>query len=119
MPTVLELTGAEYPESTGNGPVVPMRGRSMMPLLDGSSGTLYQPDEFVGGEMNGDKWMRQGNFKAAMISPPYGDGNWRLYNVAEDPGETRDLAPEMPDLLGTLKLAWNDYADEVGVIPAE
>ncbi|MEQ8784441.1 MAG: arylsulfatase [Roseibium album] len=119
LPTVIDLTGSDYPESMDGRSILPMRGRSMMPLIDGSSETLYKPDEFIGGEMNGDKWMRQGSFKATLVNPPYGDGNWHLYNVVEDPGETLDLAAEMPDQLTVLKSAWNDYADEVGVVPAQ
>ena len=30
-------------------------------------------------------------------------GEWQLYNVAEDPGETRDLANEKPELLKELR----------------
>ena len=49
----------------------------------------------------------------------YGDGTWRLFNVAEDPGETRDLSIEMPELLQDLRAAWDRYADDVGVVPAK
>ena len=35
------------------------------------------------------------------------------------PGETRDLSGEKPELLKELQEAWNHYAEEVGVIPAE
>ncbi|EEE46611.2 arylsulfatase [Roseibium alexandrii] len=119
LPTLLDLTGVEYPDSIDGRPILPLRGRTMKPLLNGSSKVLYQPDEFVGGEMNGDKWMRQGGYKAMLVTPPYGDGVWRLYNVVEDPGETRDLAVEMPDLLEKLRVAWDDYAEEVGVVAAE
>ncbi len=119
LPTVLELTGAEYPTVMDGRQIEQPRGRSMMPLIAGGATELYGPEEMVGGEMNGDKWMRQGSYKAAMVSKPYGDGNWHLFNVDEDPGETRDLAAEMPDLLESLKLAWDQYSADVGVIPAE
>ncbi|WP_108861358.1 arylsulfatase [Ruegeria sp. Alg231-54] len=119
LPTVLEMTGADYPATLDGRAIEPMRGRSMMPLISGRSKELYSSEEMIGGEMNGDKWMRQGVFKAAMVAPPYGDGTWQLYNVDADPGETRDLAAEMPELLEDLKSGWDLYAMEVGVISAE
>lgn len=119
LPTVLEMTGAEYPATIDGRALIQPRGRSMMPLIAGEADALYAPDEMIGGEMNGDKWMRQGAFKASLVSRPYGDGEWRLYNVVEDPGETRDLAAELPELLARLQSAWDAYAEEVGVIPAE
>jgi arylsulfatase len=58
----------------------------MKGLLDGSSNAIYADDEFIGGEMGGGKWMRQGDFKAALVPKPYGTGVWQLFNMAEDPG---------------------------------
>ena len=91
----------------------------MMPLIGGNVEELYSPEEMIGGEMNGDKWMRQGSFKAVLVSKPYGDGNWHLYDVENDPGETKDLAAKMPEKLDTLKSAWAEYSVDVGIIAAE
>ena len=33
-----------------------------------------------------------------------------------DPGETNDLSDEQPELLEELKEAWEEYADDVGVV---
>ena len=73
-------------------------------------------DEFVGGEMQNGKWMRQGDFKAVSVAPPYGTGTWHLYNLADDPGETHDLANDEPKTLKKLQTAWDRYAKEVGVV---
>ena len=88
----------------------------MVGLLDGSKEAIYGPNEFVGGEMSGGKWMRQGNLKAVMLPEPYGTGEWRLHDLSKDPGEARDLSKEMPDKLKSLIAAWDRYAEEVGVI---
>ncbi len=70
--------------------------------------------------MQNGKWVRQGDFKAASVAPPYGDGTWRLYNLAVDPGETRaHLAREQPETLRKLQEAWDRYADDVGVVLTE
>ncbi|UCE64867.1 MAG: arylsulfatase [Nitrospirota bacterium] len=116
MPTILEFAGIPYPEKHQGRQVEPMRGRSLKGLLSGSSVMVYDEHDFIGGEMQNGKWMRQGAFKAVSVAPPYGKGNWQLYNLADDPGETRDLATEQADKLKQLQAAWDQYAKEVGVI---
>ncbi len=66
--------------------------------------------------MGNGKWMRQGNYKAVSVAKPYGSGKWHLYDVAADPGETRDLSKEKPALLKELRGAWDQYAKDVGVV---
>lgn len=114
MPTLLEVTSAAYPEDK-----LQPRGHSMTPVLSGKATQVYADDEYIGGELGGGKWMRKGDHKAVMVPAPYGDGEWRLYDIATDPGETRDLSADLSDLLSELKMAWNAYATEVGVVPAE
>jgi len=119
MPTMLELAGLDYPANFKGRAVEPMRGRSMAGLLNGSQKTIYGADDFVGGEMGGGKWMRQGAYKAIMVPKPYGTGEWKLFDVVKDPGEAKDLAAAMPDKLEILKATWDRYAREVGVILPE
>ena len=119
MPTILDMTGIQHPAETGNKKVLPMRGRSMAPVLSGASKEVYSSDDFVGGEMQNGKWMRQGDYKAVSVAAPYGDGVWRLYDMSSDPGETKDLSDSKPEMLQRLKAAWQAYADDVGVILTE
>jgi len=119
MPTLLELAGVDHPANYRGRRIEPMRGRSMVGLLDGTKEAIYGSSEFVGGEMGGGKWMRQGDFKAVMVPQPYGTGVWHLFDVVEDPGEANDLSNTMPDKLKTLQAAWGRYAKEVGVVPPE
>lgn len=119
MPTLLELAGVAYPSRFEGREIEPMSGRSMKGLLDGRASSIYGADEFVGGEMGGGKWMRQGDLKAVFVPKPYGTGEWSLHNVVKDPGEARDLSDEMPKKLDELIAAWDAYSKEVGVIPAE
>jgi arylsulfatase len=116
MPTVLELAELDHPARFQGREVEPMRGRSMLGLLDGSVEAIYTSTEFVGGEMGGGKWMRQGSFKASMIPKPYGNGAWALFDLSKDPGETKDLSKRMPDRLDALVAAWDEYASDVGVV---
>ena len=42
-------------------------------------------------------------YKAVSIAPPYGNGDWQLYNVVDDPGETLDIAKAQPEVLKNYK----------------
>lgn len=116
MPTILDYTGVNHPQEYKGAKVEPMRGKSLKAVLNGSAQTVYQQNEFIGGEMQNGKWMRQGNLKAVSVAAPYGSGTWHLYDVVKDPGETNDLAAAQPDKLKELQVAWDKYAKEVGVV---
>ena len=116
MPTVLDLAEVAHPKQYQGRQVVRMRGKSLNGVLSGTTPTIYSDEDFVGGEIVNGKWMRQGKYKAVSIAPPYGKGDWQLYNVVDDPGETTDLAKAQLEILKILQTAWDNYAKEVGVV---
>ena len=117
MPTILEMVGIEHPGEFRGRKVEPMRGRSLEGLLTGTKKAVYNDTEFICGEMGGrGMWARQGNYKAVKVEAPYGSGTWKLFNLKDDPGETRNLAGKQPQKLKELQAAWDRYAKEVGVI---
>ena len=116
MPTILEFAGIRHPEEYRGRQVERMHGRSLKGVLTGSTKAVYDANDLVGGEMQNGKWMRQGDFKAVSVAQPYGSGNWQLYNLVDDPGETHDLAKEHPEILKKLQAAWDRYAKGVGVV---
>lgn len=116
MPTILDVAGIDHPEQFKGRKVEALRGRSLKDVLTGEVDAAYESDTFIGGEMGNGMWMRQGDFKAVSVAPPYGSGEWHLYNVADDPGETQDLAETHSELLDKLKAEWSVYADDVGVV---
>jgi arylsulfatase len=119
VPTILEFTGISHPPQFNGRRIEPIRGRTLTGVLAGSTKAVYDHKDLIGGEMQNGKWMRQGDYKAISAAPPYGSGIWQLYNLAEDPGETRDLSQEQPEILQKLKTAWDRYAKEVGVVPSK
>ncbi|MGI9533036.1 arylsulfatase [Lutimonas sp.] len=116
MPTLLEMAGVEHPDTYKGNKVLDMRGKSFSKILSGEEKTLYTKSEYIAGEMQNGKWIRQGNFKAVFIPKPYGPQEWKLYDLSVDPGETTDLSEQEPDLLKELIVEWEKYADEVGVV---
>lgn len=119
MPTVLEMAGLEHPKEFRDRQVEPMHGRSLRPLLSGSSDRVYGPEELIAGEMLGGKWIRQGDYKAVSVAQPYGPAKWQLFDMSVDPGETTDLSDAKEEKLNQLRAAWEAYAEEVNVVPGE
>lgn len=119
MPTILDIADIKHPEQYNGNKVERMRGKSLKGILFNNSFKTYEEDAFVGGEMLNGKWMRQGHYKSVSVAAPYGIGDWHLYNVKDDPGETKNLANEQPQILKKLQKQWEEYADEVGVILTE
>jgi arylsulfatase/uncharacterized sulfatase len=111
-PTLLDWIGAPPAPETSR----PIRGRSLMPLLTGAADAVYAPDEPRAIEVSGNAALYLGDYKITRSIPPVGDGQWRLFNMVEDPGETRDLSAEAPDALQELLVAYDQYAEEMGVL---
>lgn len=115
MPTFLELAGAELPTSPYKGrEIFEVQGESMLPGLAG----VETKDRVVGWELFGRAALRKGDWKIRKLEPPYGSGGWELYNLAEDPTETRDLAQTKPAKLAELLASWDDYLATNGVFTA-
>ncbi len=115
MPTFLEVAGGRYPETYNGRAIVPLQGRSLMPLLGGEADEAFA-DRELGWEAYGMDAYRRGDWKAIRLPEPYGNGQWQLYNLAHDPGEVNDLATQNQDLVIELSQAWERYAEANGVI---
>ncbi len=127
-PTVYEAAGAPYGKERNGAAVTPLAGVSLMPAIRGA-GPL-PGDRFLFWERQGNEAVRRGDWKLVRgYSEGKADGDvdglgartgrWELFNLAEDPGETRDLAGEHPEMVAEMRSAWEGWAREVGVIPRE
>jgi len=96
-PTILSLAGVEKPGLRYAGrPVEAMTGKDLTPLLIGEIDRIRAKHETVGYELTGHAALFQGDYKIVANQAPLGDGEWRLFNIVSDPGETRDLRSTMP-----------------------
>jgi arylsulfatase A-like enzyme len=117
-PTVLDLAGVAPPKARyGGRPVEAMTGRSLVPLLRGEAERVYAPDDHIGYELGGNAALFQGDYKLVLNVPPVGDNEWHLYDIVNDPGETRDLRDEMPDRFKQMQALYATYAQDNGVLP--
>jgi len=115
MPTFLSVAGAEYPGVYNGETMVPLQGESLIPLLAEESPGKTEARE-VGWSAYGMDAYRKGDWKVLRLPKPYGNGDWQLYNLANDPGELHDLSAEFPEQTQSLATAWETYADYNGVI---
>ena len=51
-----------------------------------------------------------------MPAPPGGNGDWELFNLKSDPGETKDLAKDQPEKLNEMLEAWNSWMEDTNVV---
>ncbi len=113
-PTLLELAGAAYPERFNGREVARLQGASLLPLLNGKQGVVHERFE-QGWELFGQKAYRQGDWKIVYSVPPFGPGDWQLFNLKVDRAEQNNLAAQHPEKLSELKTAYAVYVHRNGV----
>ena len=118
-PTLLDIAGATYPAPNEDGIPVPQRGASMVSLLTGKADSIRGADDYLAWEFFDWRAVRMGSWKATWIAEPFGAGDWQLFDIAKDPGESHDLADEYPEVTQDLANKWDSYADDVGVVERE
>ncbi|WP_201574691.1 arylsulfatase [Psychrobacter sp. H8-1] len=120
-PTILDIAGVAKTTPKGK---ASLDGETLMPALTqpqlGAQGP-YEPKVL---EMNGAKMVRFGDFKALANTHRFAGldddavptQQWQLYNLAQDPGETTNIAEQYPKILDSMIANYNDYAKKVGVV---
>ncbi|CAK7199497.1 hypothetical protein SEUCBS139899_002177 [Sporothrix eucalyptigena] len=108
-----------------------IRGTSWVPYLTSAGKSaaddlwaIHSPTEPIGWELFSRGALRKGDWKIVHFDKKYGgagtsDEGWELFNMVEDPGETRDRAAEEPEKLQELLGHWDDYVVECGIVWGE
>jgi len=113
VPTIAELAHVSEPLPKG------VEGGSLVPVLtNAGNGTVKRPrEEFVVHFPHYDKdaigpasAILLGDYKLVRV---YETGALRLFNIAKDPGERRDLAKEIPDKVAELNRRLDEYLKSV------
>ncbi|HEY0974383.1 MAG TPA: arylsulfatase [Solimonas sp.] len=112
-PTLLDIAGVapKIPEG-----MHPMTGRSLLPAIHAPGTPVWQDDEAVGIETAGNAALFMGHHKLVRNLPPFGDRQWRLFDLSTDPGETQDLAAAMPERFEQMRREYDAWAQRVGVL---
>lgn len=115
-PTFAEFAGIAAPGSRYRGrDVFPWSGTSLKALFEGTVVRAHPEDAIFADEVDFEYYLRQGEWKALWMKPPYGSDALKLYNLRTDRGETTDLAAENPDVVETMTRLYEKYVQHVGV----
>lgn len=118
MPTVMDLAGIQESEFNSNNPdLLPIRGKSFAALLDNPSQAIHSAEEPIALDHAGLSWLHQGDWKITRGAA--NDDNWQLFNIKDDPSETRELSTEHPELLAELVAVYDDHAQATGILRRE
>lgn len=116
LPTLADLAGVPVHAGVWRGrPVERVTGRSLVPVLTGQAADVHG-DAPLGYELSGNAALFRGDYKLVRNLAPTGDGQWRLYDIKADPGETRDLTAAMPGRFATMMADYRTYAKANGVL---
>jgi arylsulfatase A-like enzyme len=116
MPTILDVAGVEFTQEISGRSVVAMQGSSVADFISGNAETPYSGAGQVGYELFGMKAFFDGVWKILWMPPPFGTGDWQLYNLSNDPGELVDLSDQHPERLVKMIAQWEQYKQENGVL---
>ena len=115
-PTFLEIAGAEYPD---DGSVQPMLGESLNPFLAGKSESVHDDDYVTALFHEGRAFLRQGSWKLASLEPPFDESGFELFDLANDPGETNNLAVAEPEKFTEMIALWRVERRKLGIVLPE
>ena len=117
VPTLLDLAKVQHPGTSYKGQTIyPLTGHSLLPVISGTAKRVRGPDEVLGYELSGNKALFKGDYKLLSNLAPVGDGQWHLYNIVKDPGETQDLQQALPELFQTLQADYAKWSKANGVL---
>ena len=118
MPTLLEAAGvAQHGGNYRGAEVEAIVGSSLVPVLRGTAQRTHAPGKAIGYELSGNAALFKDNYKLIRNLKPAGDGEWHLYDIVADPGETRDLRSGQPAKFQELQADYTAYAKANGVLP--
>jgi arylsulfatase A-like enzyme len=118
VPTLLDLVQVAHPGGgdRGQGFEAPT-GRSLLPVLANPTLRVRSAGEPLGYELAGNKALFKGDLKLVLNNPPISDGQWRLYDLRVDPGETKDLQHALPQQFAAMQADYAAWARAQGVLP--
>ncbi|MFN8036866.1 MAG: arylsulfatase [Acidimicrobiia bacterium] len=120
LPTLLDLIGIEASGERNGAPCKPMLGTSFVPTLRDASAPSGHTEQLY--EMIGHRGYYRDGWEVVTLHQPltdFGDHEWELYRLTDDPSELRNLADRHPEKVRELADAWERAAWENQVYPLD
>ena len=108
--TCLNVAGVAYPSEFNGRSVLPMEGKSLLPVLKGGQRDGHKTLCWATG---GSRAIRAGQWKLVAGK----NGPWELFDLATDRAESQNLAEKSPDIVKDLTAKWQQWADRCGAQP--
>ena len=113
MATSMELAKADYPASYKGNTILPMEGKSLVPILKSGK---RKGHEFIGFEHFNEKALMSND--GWKIIQPGNKAKWELYNLNTDRSEQHNLAEKYPDKVATMVKQYESWAKRSMVLPS-
>lgn len=111
-PTFADYAGVDLPADDN------LLGASAKPLLEGTS-EIISGDE-LGWEHFGQRAYRAADWKLVFMPESVGGtGEYALYNLDADPGETNNVIEDYPQVADELAEKWEQYAEANGIVTVD
>lgn len=110
MATCVDASGAQYPVTHKDQPIIPMEGRSLLPVF--ASKPIQR--EALYWEHEGNAAIRIGDSKLVRLGYK---GAWELYDLKADRTEQNNLAQSQSEKAHSMAAAWDAWAERAHVKP--
>lgn len=118
LPTILDLVGAEAPKTRDGKPVEDFNGVSISDTIWDPNATSPHPEQYY--ELEGHRGYYRDGWEVLTLhyrGAEYGDHEWQLFNIKDDPTQIDNLADRYPERVAELAAAWEQAAWENRVFP--
>lgn len=112
MATCCEVAGASYPSEFAGRQIRPLRGQSLVPVLNGRSRLGH---EALYWEHLRHAAIRTGRWK--LVSRDDERLRWELYDLDADRTELVDVSSFAPNRVSDMRAQWQAWAEETNVLP--
>ena len=117
-PTILSLVDVENHQGYWqNREVEPIIGKDFSAFLAGEDASVHGESNPIGYELGGNSARFKGDYKIVINAVGQNDADWHLFNIKTDPGETTNLAQQMPALLEEMLADYEAYVENNNVLP--
>ena len=112
MATCVDLADAEYPATYKGHDILPMEGKSLLPIF--KTGHRKGHDYLGFEHFNERAFLSNDGWKLVR---PKNNSQWELYNLNEDRSEQHDLAAKYPEKVAEMSKAYEAWAKRCMVEP--
>jgi arylsulfatase A-like enzyme len=109
MATCLDVANAKYPETHKGNVLIPVEGKSLVPILHGDSQPIHKN---IFWEHEGNRAVREGNWKLVAKN----ESPWELYDLDVDRIEMNNLADKFPDRVKDMAAKYEAWAKKCSVL---